>query len=134
VVSTFDTELLCIRKTRALWFFRLVWRGTPHVACRQRVRRSCLIRHFGSLKALARASFQELRQFLPRRKAEAVLAALSMPAVEEAEYARSNKLDDPESIYKACSDMKLFNQEVLRLILLDSRFRHTSNVEITKSL
>jgi DNA repair protein RadC len=24
-----------------------------------------LIRHFGSLKALARASFQELRQFLP---------------------------------------------------------------------
>jgi DNA repair protein RadC len=30
-----------------------------------------LIRHFGLLKALARASFQELRQFLPRRKAEA---------------------------------------------------------------
>ena len=26
-----------------------------------------LIRHFGSLRALARASFQELRQFLPRR-------------------------------------------------------------------
>jgi len=26
-----------------------------------------LIRHFGSLKGLARASFQELRQFLPRR-------------------------------------------------------------------
>ena len=32
-----------------------------------------LIRHFGSLKALARASFQELRQFLPRRKAECCL-------------------------------------------------------------
>src|ERR1700732_3633987 len=30
-----------------------------------------LIRHFGSLKALARASFQELRQFPPKRKAEA---------------------------------------------------------------
>jgi DNA repair protein RadC len=30
-----------------------------------------LIRHFGLLKALARASFQELRQFLPRSKAEA---------------------------------------------------------------
>ena len=27
-----------------------------------------LIRHFGSLKGLARASFQELRQFLPRRQ------------------------------------------------------------------
>jgi hypothetical protein len=28
-----------------------------------------LLRHFGSLKALSRASFKELRQFLPRRKA-----------------------------------------------------------------
>jgi hypothetical protein len=44
-----------------------------------------LIRHFGSLKALARASFQELRQFLPRRKAEAVVAALSMSAIGETE-------------------------------------------------
>ena len=46
-----------------------------------------LIRHFGSLKALARASFQELRQFLPRRKAEAVVAALSMSAIAETEHA-----------------------------------------------
>jgi DNA repair protein RadC len=37
-----------------------------------------LIRHFGSLKGMARASFQELRQFLPRRQAESVVAALSM--------------------------------------------------------
>ena len=29
-----------------------------------------LIRHFGSLNAMARASFQELRQFLPRRQAD----------------------------------------------------------------
>jgi DNA repair protein RadC len=43
-----------------------------------------LIRHFGSLKAMARASFQELRQ------------------------------------------------EVLRVILLDTRYRHISTVEITK--
>jgi DNA repair protein RadC len=70
-----------------------------------------LIRHFGSLKALARASFQELRQFLPRRKAEAVVAALSMSAIAETEHARSEQLDNPESIYRACADMKLFNQE-----------------------
>ena len=91
-----------------------------------------LIRHFGSLKALARASFQELRQFLPRRKAEAVVAALSMSAIAETEHARSEQLDNPESIYRACADMKLFNQEVLRVILLDSRYRHISTVEITK--
>jgi DNA repair protein RadC len=34
-----------------------------------------LIRHFGSIKALSRASFQQLREFLPQRKAEAVMAA-----------------------------------------------------------
>jgi hypothetical protein len=34
-------ELLHFRKTRAVWFFRVVWRRTPHVACRQRVRRPC---------------------------------------------------------------------------------------------
>jgi hypothetical protein len=34
-----------------------------------------LIRHFGSLKGLVRASFRELRQFLPRRQAESVVAA-----------------------------------------------------------
>src|SRR5580692_10833128 len=85
-----------------------------------------LIRHFGSLKALARASFQELRQFLPRRKAEAVVAALSMSAIAETEHARSEQLDNPESIYRACADMKLLNQEVLRVILLDTRYRHIS--------
>jgi hypothetical protein len=37
-----------------------------------------LIRPFGSLRSLVRASFQELRQFLPLRKAEAVVAALSL--------------------------------------------------------
>ena len=40
-----------------------------------------LIRHFGSLKGLARAFFQEPRQFLPRPSAEAVAAALSMSAI-----------------------------------------------------
>ena len=74
-----------------------------------------------SLKALSRASFQELRQFLPRPKAEAVIAALSMSAIAETEHARSKQLDNPESIYRACADMKLFNQEVLRVILLDTR-------------
>jgi DNA repair protein RadC len=91
-----------------------------------------LIRHFGSLKALARASFQELRQFLPRRKAGAVVAALSMSAIAETEHARSEQLDNPESIYRACTDMKLCNQEGLRVILLDTGYRHISTVEITK--
>ncbi len=91
-----------------------------------------LIRHFGSLRALARASFQELLQFLPLRKAEAVVAALSISAIAETEHARSSQLDNPESIYRACADMKLFNQEILRVILLDTRYRQISTVEISR--
>ena len=40
----------------------------------------------GSLKALCRASFPELRQFLPRQKAEVVIAALSVSAIAETEH------------------------------------------------
>ena len=93
-----------------------------------------LIRHFGSLKALSRASFLELRQFLPKQKAEAVMAALSMSAIAESEQALSNQLDNPAAIYEACADMKLLSQEVLRVILLDARFRHFSTIEITKGI
>jgi DNA repair protein RadC len=81
---------------------------------------------------MARASFQEVRQFLPRRQAESVVAALSMSAIAETESARSEQFDNPESIYRVCTDMKLFNQEVLRVILLDTRYRLISTVEITK--
>src|SRR6516162_619929 len=45
-----------------------------------------LIRHFGSLTAVSRASFRELRQFLPRRKAETVAAASSIFAIAETEH------------------------------------------------
>jgi DNA repair protein RadC len=91
-----------------------------------------LMRHFGSLKTLSRASFLELRQFLPQQKAEAVIAALSMSAIAETEHALSDQLDNPESVYHACADMKLLNQEVLRVILLDTRYRHISTIEISK--
>jgi DNA repair protein RadC len=35
-------------------------------------------------------------------------------------------------MYRACSDMKLFRQEVLRVLLLDARFRQISIVDISK--
>jgi DNA repair protein RadC len=44
----------------------------------------------------------------------------------------TEQLDNPESIYRACADMKLFNQKALRVILLDTRYRHISTVEILK--
>jgi DNA repair protein RadC len=91
-----------------------------------------LIRHFGSIKALSRASIQQLLLFLPRRKAETLVAALSMSTIAESEHAPSEAFDGPESVYSACADMKLFNQEVLRVILLDTRQRLITMIDVTK--
>ena len=91
-----------------------------------------LVRHFGSIKALSRASIQQLLQFLPRRKAETLVAALSMSTIAESEHALSNVFDSPESVYKACSDMKLLNQEVLRVVLLDTRQRLITMIDVSK--
>lgn len=91
-----------------------------------------LIQHFGSIKALSRASLQQLRQFLPQRKAEAVMAAFSVSLIAESEHARSNVFDNPESVSLACADMKLFNPEVLRVVLLDTRQRLITMIDVTK--
>ena len=64
--------------------------------------------------------------------ADSQFDALSMSVIAETEHARSEQLDNPESIYRACTDMKFFSQEVLGVILLDTRYRHSSTVEITK--
>jgi DNA repair protein RadC len=91
-----------------------------------------LVRHFGSVKALSRASISQLVQFLPRRKAETLVAALSMSTIAESEHARSETFDSPESVYRACADLKLFNQEVLRVLLLDTRQRLITMIDVTK--
>jgi DNA repair protein RadC len=68
----------------------------------------------------------------PQRKAEAVMAAFSVSMIAESEHARSDVFDNPESVYRACADMKLFTQEVLRVVLLDAKQRLISIVDITK--
>jgi len=92
-----------------------------------------LVRHFGSIKALSRASIQQLLQFLPRRKAETLVAALSMSRIAESEHARSEAFDSPESVYRACADLKLFNQEVLRVILLNARQSDVQTLTVRKN-
>ena len=61
-----------------------------------------VLRHFGSLRALSHASFKELRQFLPKHKADAVMAALSISNVADGEHALSAPLTDAEAI--RCSE------------------------------
>ena len=91
-----------------------------------------LLRHFGSLKALSRASFTELRQFLPKGKAEAVMAAFSMSNVADAEDALSAPLNNPEAIYRANLDMQGFHQEVVRVVLLDARHHCITKVDVAR--
>jgi DNA repair protein RadC len=90
-----------------------------------------LIRQFGSLKALSRASFRELRQFLTPRQAEAVMAGLSVANVAETEHALSSPLNNPEAIYRANLEMRGLHQEVLRVVLLDSQLRCITKVDIS---
>ena len=93
---------------------------------------NALVRHFGSLTALSRASFRELRKFLPRRKAEAVMAALWVANIAEAEHALSAPLNNAEAIYKANLEMKAFHLEVVRVVLLDSRLRCITRLDVSK--
>jgi DNA repair protein RadC len=78
------------------------------------------------------ALFTFFMKFINSRLARKEVTELPFEAGAETEHARSEQLDNPESIYRACADMKLFNQEVLRVILLDTRYRHISTVEISK--
>jgi DNA repair protein RadC len=71
-------------------------------------------------------------QFLTARQAEAVMAALSVGNVAEAEHALSSPLNNPEAIYKANLDMKGFHQEVMRVVLLDSQLRCIRKLDIFK--
>jgi hypothetical protein len=40
--------------------------------------------------------------------------------------------DSPETVYRSCLDMQAFQQEVLRVVLLDARFRRITAVDVTK--
>jgi DNA repair protein RadC len=80
-----------------------------------------LLRHFGSLRALRRASFRELRQFVTRREAEAVIAGLAMASVVDAEEAWAGRLDRAEAVYRVNLEMRYLRQEVVRVVLLDAQ-------------
>jgi hypothetical protein len=71
--------------------------------------------------------FHESRQ----RKAEAVIAALSMSAIAEREHALSDHLDNPGIDLSRLRGYEAFsNQKVLPVILVDTRYRHISTLEI----
>ena len=91
-----------------------------------------LLAHFGSLKTLAKVSAVELRSFMTIRQAERLVAALAVSARIQTQDAYQEPFDSPETVYRSCIDMQSFRQEVF--ILLDTRFRRITTVDITKGL
>ena len=91
-----------------------------------------LLRRFGSIKALARASCAELLEFMPQREAEALVAALSLVPIAETEAAMTKPLNQGAVVYGFCQDMRKLNQEVLRVILVDTSYRCITTVDVTK--
>jgi len=91
-----------------------------------------LLKHFGSLKALTKASAVELGAFMTTHKAESLVAALAVSARAQAQTVFQEPFDTPETVYRSCLDMQAFQQEVLRVVLPDARFRRITAVDITK--
>jgi DNA repair protein RadC len=91
-----------------------------------------LLAHFGSLNSLAKASACELRSFMTKHKAERLVAALAVSARAHAANAFQEPFDTPETVFRSCLDMQAFQQEVLRVILLDARLRRITAVDVTK--
>ena len=91
-----------------------------------------LLRRFGSIKALGRASCAELLEFVPQREAEAIVAALSLVPIAETEAALTKPLKHGSVVYGFCQDMRRLHQEVLRVILVDTSYRCITTVDVTK--
>jgi DNA repair protein RadC len=80
-----------------------------------------LLKHFGSLAVLARASVEELLPFVPRSKALRLVSSLRMGAVALREERQSLTIDSPEAIADLCSEMRFLDREWLRVVLLNAK-------------
>jgi DNA repair protein RadC len=82
-----------------------------------------LLKHFGSLSVLARASVQELLPFVSRSKALRLVSSLRMGAVVLREERESLTIDNPLAIADLCSEIRFLDRESLRVVLLDAKQR-----------
>jgi DNA repair protein RadC len=80
-----------------------------------------LLKHFGLLTVLARASVQELLPFLSRTKALRLTSSLRMSAVVLREEREALTIDSPLAIAELCSEMRFLDRESLRVVLLNAK-------------
>jgi hypothetical protein len=65
-------------------------------------------------------------------KAERLVPALTVSARAQVQNSFQELFDSPETVYRSCLDMQAFQQEVLRVVLLDTRLRRITAVDVTK--
>jgi DNA repair protein RadC len=80
-----------------------------------------LLKHFGSLTVLARASVQELLPFVSQSKPLRLVSSLRMGAVALREERQSLTIDSPLSIADLCREMLFSDRECLRVVLLNAK-------------
>jgi DNA repair protein RadC len=82
---------------------------------------AAILKHFGSLSVLARASVDELLAFVSRSKAFRLISSLRMGAVALREERQSLTIDSPVAIADLCSEMRFLDRESLRVVLLNAK-------------
>lgn len=82
---------------------------------------AAILKHFGSLSVLARASVDELLAFVSRSKAVRLISSLRMGAVALREERQSLTIDSPVAIADLCSEMRFLDRESLRVVLLNAK-------------
>ena len=80
-----------------------------------------LLKDFGSIANLARASVQDLSAFLSRDKAAQLVSSLRLAAVALREERTQLVIDTPLAVAELCAEMRFLSQESLRVILLNTK-------------
>ena len=80
-----------------------------------------LLKHFGSIANLARASVQDLSAFLSRDKAAQLVSSLRLAAVALREERTQLVIDTPLAVADLCAEMRFLSHESLRVILLNAK-------------
>jgi DNA repair protein RadC len=80
-----------------------------------------LLNHFGSIANLARASVQDLPDFLSRDKAAQLVSSLRLAAVALREERKRLVIDTPLAVSELCAEMRFLSHESLRVILVNTK-------------
>jgi hypothetical protein len=80
-----------------------------------------LLKHFGSIANLARASVQDLSAFLSHDKAAQLISSLRLAAVALREERTRLVIDTPLAVAELCAEMRFLSHESLRVILLNTK-------------